>query len=135
MWDCITYIDEKTVEEINKLGGIKTIAISHPHFFSTSMVWAKIFKAQLYINEADVKWFQAKLTSSIVTWKDRYEVQPGVTLVQVGGHFPGSAIMHLEEKQAILTADSIMVVADRMCTLMYSYPNLVSGDDGDGSRV
>jgi len=35
LWDCITYLDDETVETIKGLGGVKAIAISHPHFFST----------------------------------------------------------------------------------------------------
>lgn len=35
LWDCITYLDDETVEAIKGLGGLKAIAISHPHFFST----------------------------------------------------------------------------------------------------
>jgi len=126
LWDCITYLDDTTIDRINKLGGIKVIAISHPHFFSTSLLWAKVFDAELYINETDVGWFQASIPDGAVsTWTGRYEVIAGVTLVQVGGHFTGSAVMHIDSMKAILTADSIMVVADRMCTLMYSYPNMI----------
>jgi hypothetical protein len=35
LWDCITYLDDDTIEAIKGLGGLKAIAISHPHFFST----------------------------------------------------------------------------------------------------
>ena len=35
LWDCITYLDDETIEAIKSLGGLKAIAISHPHFFST----------------------------------------------------------------------------------------------------
>jgi hypothetical protein len=35
LWDCITYLDDETVNMINGLGGLHSIAISHPHFFST----------------------------------------------------------------------------------------------------
>jgi len=35
LWDCITYLDDETIEAIKSLGGLKAIAISHTHFFST----------------------------------------------------------------------------------------------------
>ena len=35
LWDCITYLDDETIEAIKGLGGLKAIVISHPHFFST----------------------------------------------------------------------------------------------------
>jgi glyoxylase-like metal-dependent hydrolase (beta-lactamase superfamily II) len=37
LWDCISYLDDETIEAIKGLGGIKAIAISHPHFFSTDI--------------------------------------------------------------------------------------------------
>jgi len=35
LWDCITYLDDETIKAIEAYGGLKAIAISHPHFFST----------------------------------------------------------------------------------------------------
>ena len=37
LWDCITLLDETTANEIERLGGIQAISISHPHYY-TSMV-------------------------------------------------------------------------------------------------
>src|SRR4051812_10286687 len=31
LWDCVSLIDEPTIAKINHLGGIRAIAISHPH--------------------------------------------------------------------------------------------------------
>ena len=30
LWDCMSYLDDKTIQAINNLGGISAIAISHP---------------------------------------------------------------------------------------------------------
>jgi hypothetical protein len=35
LWDCITYLDHDTVAAIQQRGGLKAIAISHPHFYTT----------------------------------------------------------------------------------------------------
>ena len=35
LWDCITYLDDETIEAIKEYGGLKAIVISHPHFYST----------------------------------------------------------------------------------------------------
>jgi hypothetical protein len=37
LWDCISYLDQNTINFINKLGGLTAIAISHPHFLITMM--------------------------------------------------------------------------------------------------
>jgi hypothetical protein len=42
LWDCITYLDDETIEAIKGLGGLKAIAISHPHFFSTHIEYGFI---------------------------------------------------------------------------------------------
>ena len=34
LWDCITYLDDQTIEAVQKLGGIRAISISHPHYYS-----------------------------------------------------------------------------------------------------
>ncbi len=36
LWDCVSYLDEATEAEVRARGGIAAIAISHPHFFTTS---------------------------------------------------------------------------------------------------
>ena len=43
LWDCISLIDDATVTLINGLGGLKAIAISHPHFYTTLGEWSRAF--------------------------------------------------------------------------------------------
>ena len=40
LWDCIALIDGGTIEVIKALGGIKAIAISHPHYYTTFVEWS-----------------------------------------------------------------------------------------------
>src|SRR5207302_9811162 len=67
---------------------------------------------------------------SIERYEGSREVLPGLTVVQCGGHFDGSAVLHWSEgaggRGALLTGDSISVVADRRwVTFMRSYPNYI----------
>ena len=41
LWDCIATLDAATVDMIKGLGGLKAIAISHPHFYTTMVEWAQ----------------------------------------------------------------------------------------------
>ena len=55
---------------------------------------------------------------------------PGVTLIQCGGHFDGSAVLHwaagADGKGALLVGDTIRPNADRKTvSFMRSYPNLI----------
>ena len=41
LWDCISFLDTATVTLVNALGGIKAIAISHPHYYTTMSEWSR----------------------------------------------------------------------------------------------
>ena len=56
LWDCITVLDADTGARIRELGGIRAIAISHPHFYSRMADWAQEFGAAVYVHEADRQW-------------------------------------------------------------------------------
>ena len=63
-------------------------------------------------------------------WDGSREVLPGITLVQCGGHFEGSAVLHWAQGAggtgALLVGDTITVVPDiRFVSFMRSYPNLI----------
>ncbi|KAL1961492.1 hypothetical protein VTN77DRAFT_1671 [Rasamsonia byssochlamydoides] len=55
LWDCITYIDNETVQRINKLGGIEAMVISHPHCYSTSLHWALVLDWKVYMPYEDLE--------------------------------------------------------------------------------
>jgi len=35
LWDCISLLDDETIAKVNARGGIRAMAISHPHFYSS----------------------------------------------------------------------------------------------------
>src|SRR5438045_9297632 len=61
-------------------------------------------------------------------WRETLTPLSGLTLIQCGGHFDGSAVLHwsggAEGRGALLTGDTMTVVADRrFVSFMRSYPN------------
>ncbi len=61
---------------------------------------------------------------------DTQELEPGVTLLRLGGHFAGGTVLHWaagrEGRGVLLSGDIVQVVADRRwVSFMYSYPNLI----------
>jgi hypothetical protein len=92
--------------------------------------WSQAFGgAPIYIPDADREWVQ-RVDPAIVTWRGTHELSPGVALVQCGGHFAGSAVLHWAEgaegRGALLVGDTITVVPDvRFVGFMRSYPNLI----------
>ncbi|CAH0281791.1 hypothetical protein [Chryseobacterium sp. Bi04] len=49
LWNCIPLLDEGVVEFIKSKGGLKAIAISHPHYYSIMKMWAEAFNSKIYI--------------------------------------------------------------------------------------
>jgi len=127
LWDCVGFIDEAAVKAVRARGGIAGIAMSHPHFYGAMVEWSRAFgNAPIYVPSADAEWVQYD-DPAIVHWERAREVLPGVTLVQCGGHFEGSAVLHwaagAEGRGALLVGDTITVVPDvRFVSFMRSYP-------------
>ncbi len=131
LYDCVSLLDDATVEAVNALGGIDAICLSHPHFYDSMVSWSHAFgNAPVYIPEADRE-FVTRPDPVIRYWDGRpLELAPGATLIQCGGHFPGSAVLHWAGaaggKGALMVGDSISVVLDRRyVSFMTSYPNLI----------
>ncbi|MCV9937246.1 MBL fold metallo-hydrolase [Boseaceae bacterium BT-24-1] len=131
LWDCISLLDAATITLIKGLGGLKAIAISHPHFYSSMGDWSRAFgDIPIYLHGADRKWIM-RPEPSIIFWEgDAQEVLPGVTLVRTGGHFPGASVLHwaggANGRGVLLTADTTTITLDRKYfTFMRAYPNFI----------
>ena len=130
LWDCIALLDDQTTAEIEARGGIRVIAISHPHFYTTTVDWAERFDAQILLHAADREWVM-RTSSRMEFWEGAtLSLWDGMTLINCGGHFDGGTVLHLPAgangKGALLTGDIITVVQDRRyVSFMRSYPNLI----------
>jgi len=130
LWDCISLLDDKTIAQIKPRGGIRAIAISHPHFYSSMVEWAEHFDAEIYLHAADRQWVMRE-SSRIHFWKGAsLPLWDGLTLINCGGHFEGGTLLHWPAggngKAALLTSDILTVVQDRRyVSFMRSYPNLI----------
>ena len=128
LWDAVGYIDDAAVGAIEVRGGIAGIAMSHPHFYGVMAEWSRAFgDAPIHVPHADLEWVQ-RPGAAVRPWSVSLEVLPGVTLVQCGGHFDGSAVLHwasgADGRGALLVGDTISVVQDvRHVSFMRSYPN------------
>jgi len=131
MWDCISFIDEPSIEAVKQRGGLSAIAISHPHFYASMAEWSTAFGgAPIYIHAADGQWVQYR-TDAVKLWQgETCEILSGVTLINTGGHFDGAVALHwaggADGQGLLLSGDSLTVVMDRRyLSFMYSYPNLI----------
>ena len=130
LWDCITLLDDQTAAEVDARGGIRAIAISHPHYYSAMVEWAERFDAQIFLHAADREWVMRE-DRRIQFWEGvTLSLWNGLTLINCGGHFEGGIVLHwpagANRRGALLTGDIIQVVQDRRyVSFMRSYPNLI----------
>jgi len=113
------------------MGGIKAIAISHPHYYTTMVEWSEAFGGvPIYLHEADRKWIM-RGGPTISLWKGQTkELLPGLTLICSGGHYPGGTVLHWPAgaggKGALLSGDVVQVVQDnKSVSFMWSFPNII----------
>jgi hypothetical protein len=130
LWDCITLIDDATVDELRKLGGVRAIAISHPHYYSSMVEWARRFEAPIYLHEADRRWVM-RPDPRVELWSgETMALWDGMTLIRAGGHFDGGTVLHwpagADRRGALLAGDIVQVAQDRCwVSFMYSFPNYI----------
>lgn len=114
LWDCITYLDEPTIAWVNSLGGLAAIVISHPHYYSTHLVWAETFACPVYLSWEDKQWLNrldrlGKARTFVEGTEEEIEVRgekTGVKILKLGGHFPGSLVLLAYGR--LLIADTIV---------------------------
>ena len=140
LWDCITLLDDATAASVRELGGVRAIAISHPHYYSSMVEWSRCFNAPIYLHAADRHWVM-RPDDAIQFWsEDIKALWDGMTLIRAGGHFEGGAVLHLpagaEGKGALLAGDILQVAQDRRwVSFMYSYPNYIPLPPSEVDRI
>jgi glyoxylase-like metal-dependent hydrolase (beta-lactamase superfamily II) len=140
LWDCVSLLDGGLAEMIRGLGGLRAIAISHPHYYTTMVDWAQAFGCPVLLHEDDREWVM-RPDPSIEHWSgETREIAPGLTLVRCGGHFPGATVLHwaagAEGRGALLSGDVLQVTpGNTHVSFMYSFPNYIPVSAETARRV
>ena len=130
LWDCITLLDDATAEAVRAAGGLRAVAISHPHYYSSMVEWSRAFDAPVLLHEADRQWVM-RTDPGLQFWSgETRQLWDGMTLIRAGGHFAGGTVLHwpagAEGRGALLAGDILQVAQDRRwVSFMYSFPNYV----------
>ncbi|MFZ0762782.1 MBL fold metallo-hydrolase [Bradyrhizobium sp.] len=130
LWDCIALLDDATEALVRALGGLAAIAVSHPHYYTCMQDWAHAFDCPVHLHAADAAWVM-RPDPAIRHWDgETLELVPNVTLLRLGGHFPGGAVLHwasgAEGRGALLSGDIVQVAADlSRVSFLWSYPNMM----------
>jgi len=127
MWDPPPFIDQAAIDAVAQAGGLAAVASSHPHMYGAIVEWSHAFDADILVPDVDRHWLM-RPDPAVRVWSGTHEALPGVTLVQCGGHFPGSAAVHWaaggEGTGALFVGDTLFVTpgADRV-SFIWSAPN------------
>jgi len=131
LWDCVSLLDDVTISALNDLGGVHTIAISHPHYYASMVDWSETFAdAPIYIHQADADWVM-RPDRRVQFWSgDSKPVLDSLTLILTPGHFDGFQVLAWKAGYqgggALLSGDQPQVCMDtRWVSFMYSYPNFI----------
>jgi glyoxylase-like metal-dependent hydrolase (beta-lactamase superfamily II) len=131
LWDCVSLIDDETIAAIEALGGISSMAMSHPHMYGSMVQWSHAFgNAPIYLHSANERWVM-RPDPVIKYWnRESIHLDQGVSLYRCGGHFRGSSVLHwpsgAEGRGVLLSSDTMYVTWDlKNVTFMYSYPNYI----------
>ena len=126
LWDPPPFVDEAAFEAVRAAGGLRAVSSSHPHMYGAAVEWSHAFDAEILLVDVDAPWLM-RPDGAVRTWSGTLQVLPGVTLVQCGGHFPGSSVLHwaagADGRGLILCGDTIFVTPgeDRV-SFVYSAP-------------
>ena len=127
LWDCIATLDDATKTLIAALGGLKAIALSHPHYYTTMQDWAAEFDVPIYLHARDREWIMRD-SPRITLWEgDTLTLAADVSLIRLGGHFAGGSVLHWARNEGVLLSGDIVQVtpgADAV-SFMWSYPNML----------
>jgi hypothetical protein len=141
LWDCLSLVDQPTVDRIADLGGLSAIAISHPHYYGACIDWSQAFGGvPIFINDADAPWV-CRPDPLINLWAgETFRISDGLTLVRCGGHFEGGTILHwaagADGRGTLLVGDVVAVCMDRATvSVMRSYPNLIPVNASTITRI
>lgn len=94
--------------------------------------WARAFDATIHLPAADREWVTRPDDAVKLFDGDRLDLPGGLTVLRLGGHFAGGAVLHWPAGAEGTVAPSspgtsyLQVVADRRwVSFMRSYPNLI----------
>jgi glyoxylase-like metal-dependent hydrolase (beta-lactamase superfamily II) len=130
LWDPSGFVDEQGAGAVAAHGEVVAIVASHPHMFGAQVQWSRLLGGvPVYVNAADEEWAM-RPDPVIQLWSGALKLTPAVSVFQVGGHFPGSAVLlwrdGAEGRGVLLAGDTIFPNPDgRTVGFLRSYPNRI----------
>jgi hypothetical protein len=95
VWECVSFLDRETEATLRDLGGLAAMAIGKPRFYAGCVAGSEACSGvPIYLRARDRE--HLLRPSSAVVHFEGNEVEPpaGLRLLRLGGHIPGSAVLH-----------------------------------------
>lgn len=130
LWDPPGFVDDAAVATVAAHGPVVGIVASHPHMFGAQVEWShRLGGVPVYVNAADAEWVM-RPDPVITHWSGTLQLLPSLSIVQVGGHFPGSAVAcwgdGADGRGVLLVGDTVFPNPDRRTvSFLRSYPNRI----------
>jgi hypothetical protein len=130
LWDCVSLLDDAAEAAVEAAGGLRAIAISHPHYYSAMTDWAERFDVPILLHADDAEHVM-RPGPHVEHWSgERHPLWNGLELIRLGGHYAGGTVCRwpdgAEGRGALFSGDIIQVVADRSwASFMWSFPNFI----------
>jgi hypothetical protein len=140
LWDMIPAVCDDAVAAVRERGGAQAIAITHPDYYGAACAWCVALGGwRVLLHAADAEWV-TRPDAAIEHWEGDVRELPGrLTLLRLGGHFPGATVLHwaggANGRGALLSGDVVMALPDRNVSFMWSYPNLVPLPASEVERI
>lgn len=128
LWDPSGFVDDAGIATVRDRGPVIAIVASHPHMYGAQVEWShRLGGVPVYVNAADAEWVM-RPDPVIQQWSETLELTPTLSVVRVGGHFPGSAVACWADgasgRGVLLVGDTIFPNPDRQTVaFLRSYPN------------
>ncbi|MFC3124407.1 MBL fold metallo-hydrolase [Pseudoroseomonas globiformis] len=110
-FEAAPYYTEPMLQEIRRLGGIRFLAASHVHGYGALWQLQDVFQPEVMAIQKD----DLRMTKAFrVTWPydDALQLRPGQTLLHVGGHYEGQAVLYDETRRILFCGDAFKVDQD-----------------------
>ena len=105
-----TWYSDAALDHIESLGGVQYLSASHAHVYGALWRLSERFSPETVIQEAELPYAQA----FSVTWpfEGCANLSSGAVLHHTGGHTPGHAVLHLEDRRLLFCGDALKFTLD-----------------------
>ena len=110
-FEAAPYYSQAMLDTIAELGGIASLAASHPHGYGALFQLQRVFDPDVVaIQKDDLAYTKAFRVTA--PYDDTLELAPGYTLHHVGGHYAGQAALHDAKAKRLFCGDMFKIDQD-----------------------